>query len=168
MSQTRSIVAGGIAAVVLLGFGTWMLFADPSRMSELGGPLVVTNATETDPPPSASPAATTEPTPPDALAMTPARQVARPAAAVAPSASSGGDVRALTATSAASPSADGTATSSAPRANGKPANDSAKTPPGAGRADAAIPSPTTTSGTSTSNVDATPGWFTVSPPWAHR
>jgi len=62
MSQTRSIVAGGTVAVLLLGVGTSILFAEPPRTSgEFGGPLIVTAAPESDPPPSTSPAATASP-----------------------------------------------------------------------------------------------------------
>ncbi|HEX7806957.1 MAG TPA: hypothetical protein VF413_12370, partial [Cellulomonas sp.] len=169
MHQTRRIVAGGTVAVLLLGFGTWTLFADPSRTSELGGALVVTNASETDPPPSASPAPTTGPTSPDVvLAESPARQVTRPPAQQVTrpparqvprppvtAAPSGDEVSALATTSAASPSGGDATTTSAPRSNGKTASGSAKAWPGPGRTDGATP-PSTTPGTSETSGRAGP------------
>jgi hypothetical protein len=164
MSQTRSIVAGGTVAVLLLGVGTSILFAEPPRTSgEFGGPLIVTAAPESDPPPSASPAATDETTPPrTVLAAPPARPVAPLAASAAPSARPGGDVGPLaTSVAAPTPSVDHTA-SGRTVPEGKSAGDPAISSPASGRALAPVPDPTA-SAVPTSRGDAARWWRTVSP-----
>src|SRR5450830_1123444 len=174
MSQTRSIVAGGTVAVLLLGVGTSILFAEPPRTSgELGGPLIVTAAPESDPPPSASsaspaapaslaaPAAPDETTPPRAvLSAPPARPVAPLAASAAPSARPGGDVGPLaTSVAAPTPSVDHTA-SGRTVPDGESAGDPAISSSESGRALAPVPDPTA-SAVPTSSVDAARWWRTV-------
>jgi len=185
MSQTRSIVAGGTVAVLLLGVGTSILFAEPPRTSgEFGGPLIVTAAPESDPPPSTSPAATASPdetaaaaspaataspdetdetTPPRAaLSAPPARPVAPLAASAAPSARPGGDVGPLaTSVAAPTPSVDHTA-SGRTVPDGESAGDPAISSSESGRALAPVPDPTA-SAVPTSSVDAARWWRTVSP-----
>src|SRR5450830_1881887 len=168
MSQTRSIVAGGTVAVLLLGVGTSILFAEPPRTSgEFGGPLIVTAAPESDPPPSASPAATAAPAAPDettpprtVLAAPPARPVAPLAASAAPSARPGGAVGPLaTSVAAPTPSIDHTV-SGHTVPDGKSAGDPAIASPASGRALAPVPDPTA-SAVPTSSVDAARWWRTV-------
>jgi hypothetical protein len=182
MSQPRSIVAGGTATVLLLGVGTSILFAEPPRTNgEIGGPVIVTAAPETDPPPSASPASpdetaataataatdetdeTDETTPPRAvLSAPPARPVAPLAASAAPSARPGGDVGPLAASVAApTPSVDHTA-SGRTVPDGESAGDPAISSSESGRALAPVPDPTA-SAVPTSSVDAARWWRTVSP-----
>lgn len=164
VSQTRSIVAGGTAAVLLLGVGRWILFADPSRTSgALGGPLIVTSATTTDSPPPASPAATDNSTPEGtAVAALPARPVARPAASAAPSAPPSGDVG-TPATTVAAPTSSGDHKAAArPHPGGQSPGDPATSSPGSGQAFASTADPTAP-GTPTSGVDAARWWLTVSP-----
>jgi hypothetical protein len=168
MSQTRSIVAGGTVAVLLLGVGTLILFAEPSPMNGgFGGPLVVAAAPETDPPPSASPAATDESTPPSSvLVAPPTRLVAWPAAAAAPSDRSGGNDGTVATTAVAPTSSVDRTASGSTRHGGRPANDPASPATASGRASTSTPA-LTASPTATTSVDAGAWWRTVSPDsWA--
>jgi hypothetical protein len=149
--------------VLLLGVGTWLVFAEPARSSgALGGPLVVTSAAKVAAPPPTSPAAADSPAPEVTAVSAPrARRVAQPAASAAPAAL----LDALAGTPAApvtAPTPRGSLNESGrPHSGGQPTVDPSTSAPGPGRslassADAAL-------GTSDSSTDSARGWLTVNP-----